>query len=449
MASKSSSSPLPLRVGLAGFGTVGSGVLRLLQRNQEEIQRRCGRPIIVTDVANRHIEKIEHLESLGIRIHSNPLALTQRTDIDVIIEVMGGTTTAREVLSQALASGKSVVTANKALLALHGKELFQQAQEKEVLIGFEASVAGGIPILKVLREGLTANRIEWVAGIINGTSNFILTEMQQKGLDFSTALAEAQRLGYAEADPTFDVDGIDAAHKLSLLSAMAFGSPIQFDHVHTEGIRSLQSRDIRYAESLGYRVKVLGLTRRTAQGIELRVHPALIPNHCLLAHVDGAQNAVMVQSDAVGSTLYVGAGAGAEPTASAVIADLIDLVHHTSGGTQTIPPMAFTHPIQYPLVPFSETESLFYLRFPVTDRAGVVAELTQILAQHAISLKAMLQQPARDQSTIVDIIMLTHPVKESAIQNALRVIQDLPTVHQPVIRLHVETLGTDASEKTK
>jgi len=431
----------PLRVGIVGFGTVGSGTLRVLQRNQAEIQRRLGRPIIVTDVANRRIEKIEALAEEGIRIHTDPLAVAKHPDVDVVVEVMGGTTVAKEVILAAVAQGKSVVTANKALLALHGATIFDAARKAGVDIGFEASVAGGIPILKVLREGLTANRIEWVAGIINGTSNFILSEMRSKGLDFSTALADAQRLGYAEADPTFDVEGIDAAHKLSILSAMAFGTAIQFEKVHTEGIRQLQSVDIRYAESLGYRVKLLGLTRRTPHGIELRVHPALVPATCLLAQVDGAKNAVMVQGDAVGPTLYVGAGAGSEPTASAVVADLIDVARETQALAQRVtPPLAFGVQTALPVLPISEVETSFYLRFPVTDRSGVVAELTRILAEHHISLSAMLQKPVQEAGGLVDVIMLTHRVKESAVQAALRVIEDLPSVHQPVIRLHVETL---------
>ncbi|MES2207844.1 MAG: homoserine dehydrogenase [Pseudomonadota bacterium] len=434
----------PLRVGIIGFGTVGGGTLSVLQRNQEEIQRRLGRPIVVTDVANRRIEKINVLKNEGIRIHSDALAVARHPDVDVVIEVMGGTTLAKEVVLTAIAEGKSVVTANKALLALHGQEIFNAAKQAGVHIGFEAAVAGGIPILKVLREGLTANRIEWLAGIINGTSNFILSEMRSKGLDFATVLAEAQRLGYAEADPTFDVEGIDAAHKLSLLSAMAFGSPIQFDKIHTEGIRALQSVDIRYAESLGYRVKLLGLTRRTPKGIELRVHPALVPANCLLAQVDGAKNAILVQGDAVGPTLYVGAGAGAEPTASAVVADIIDIGRYLSEAPHKAPtaaPLAFNEQKEVAVLPMSEVETSFYLRFPVTDRPGVVAELSRILAEHNVSLSALLQKPGQESGGIVDIIVLTHCVKESAVHAALAEIEDLAAVHQPVIRLHVETLG--------
>lgn len=431
----------PLNVGIVGFGTVGGGTLRVIQRNQAEIQSRLGRPIVVTDVANRRIAKIEALEEEGIRIHTDPLAITQHPEVDVVVEVMGGTSLAKEVVLSAIAHGKSVVTANKALLALHGSEIFEAVRKAGVNIGFEASVAGGIPILKVLREGLTANRIQWIAGIINGTSNFILSEMRSKGLDFATVLAQAQALGYAEADPTFDVEGIDAAHKLSILSAMAFGTNIQFDKVHTEGIRQLQSVDIGYAELMGYRVKLLGLTRLTAQGIELRVHPSLVPASCLLAQVDGAQNAVMVKGDAVGPTLYVGAGAGSEPTASSIVADLIDVAREIRNpGLGATPPLAFGSLNNHPILPISEVETSFYLRFPVTDRPGVVADLTRILAEHAISLSAMLQKPGQDTESVVDIIMLTHRVKESAVQAALRVINDLPAVHQPVVRLHVETL---------
>ena len=383
----------PINVGLLGFGTVGGGVFTVLQRNREEISRRAGRAIEIRRVATRTLGKAELAVNAGITVSEDLQAIVNDPEIDIVVELIGGIEPAKTLVLKAIENGKHVVTANKALLALHGNEIFAAAQKKGVMVAFEAAVAGGIPIIKAVREGLTANRIEWIAGIINGTTNFILSEMREKGLAFADVLKEAQRLGYAEADPTFDVEGIDAAHKLMILSAIGFGIPMQFDKAYTEGITKLTREDIRYAEELGYRVKLLGITKRTDHGVELRVHPTLIPEKRLIANVNGAMNAVVVKGDAVGPTLYYGAGAGAEPTASAVVADLVDVTRmHTADPHQRVPHLAF-QPDQLsdlPILPMSEVRSAYYLRLRAMDKPGVLADVTKILGDRNISIDAMM-----------------------------------------------------------
>ncbi|WP_426176161.1 homoserine dehydrogenase [Massilia sp. TWR1-2-2] len=438
----------PIKVGLLGIGTVGEGTFNVLKRNQEEIRRRAGRGIEITMVAARNTERAARLVGGECEIVSDPFAVVDHPDIDIVIELIGGYELPRELVMRAIANGKHVVTANKALLALHGNEIFAAAQEKGVMVAFEAAVAGGIPIIKALREGLTANRIESVAGIINGTTNFILSEMRDKGLDFSTALAQAQGLGYAEADPTFDIEGVDAAHKLTIMSAIAFGIPVQFDKAHVEGISTLQAVDIRYAEQLGYRIKLLGITRRTVidgvEGIELRVHPTLIPTKRLIANVEGAMNAVLVQADAVGATLYYGKGAGAEPTASSVIADLVDITRlATADPEYRVPHLAF-QPNQMTDVaiwPMSEINTSYYLRVYVKNRLGVMADLTRILADARISIDAVLQKEPAEGATRLDIIMLTHQTREKNIDAAIAKIEALDTVVGNVTRIRLESLS--------
>ncbi|WP_031404491.1 homoserine dehydrogenase [Thiomonas sp. FB-Cd] len=433
----------PIRIALLGAGTVASGVVKVLERNQEELRRRAGRGMEVVAVAARDPEKAR--KALGNRspITQDFMALATRPDIDIVVELMGGIEPARQLVLAAIAAGKHVVTANKALLALHGNAIFAAAQEHGVMVAFEAAVAGGIPIIKALREGLAANRIEWVAGIINGTTNFILSEMRSKGLDFDTVLREAQRLGYAEADPTFDIEGIDAAHKITLLCAIAFGVPVQFDKVYIEGITKLQGADIRYAEQLGYRIKLLGITRRTPAGIELRVHPTLIPATRLLANVEGAMNAVVVQGDAVGATLYYGKGAGAEPTASSVIADLVDVTRlHTADPEHRVPHLAFQPGAlaDTPILPMDSIHTAYYLRIHVRDEAGVLAEITHILAENQMSIDALLQRPSGENDQHTDVILLTHETEESRMNNAQDRIQALDSVLAPIVRLRKEEL---------
>jgi homoserine dehydrogenase len=438
----------PIKVGLLGIGTVGEGTFNVLKRNQEEIRRRAGRGIEITMVAARNTERAARLVGGECQVVSDPFAVVDHPDIDIVIELIGGYELPRELVMRAIANGKHVVTANKALLALHGNEIFAAAQEKGVMVAFEAAVAGGIPIIKALREGLTANRIESVAGIINGTTNFILSEMRDKGLDFSTALAQAQGLGYAEADPTFDIEGVDAAHKLTIMSAIAFGIPVQFDKAHVEGISTLEAVDIRYAEQLGYRIKLLGITRRTVidgvEGIELRVHPTLIPTKRLIANVEGAMNAVLVQADAVGATLYYGKGAGAEPTASSVIADLVDITRlATADPEYRVPHLAF-QPNQMTDVaiwPMSEINTSYYLRVYVKNRLGVMADLTRILADARISIDAVLQKEPAEGATRLDIIMLTHQTREKNIDAAIAKIEALDTVVGNVTRIRLESLS--------
>lgn len=438
----------PIRVGLLGIGTVGSGVFRVLQRNREEISRRAGRSIAITKVADLDVERARAIVGDAASVVNDARAVIADPDIDIVVELIGGYGIARQLVMDAIAAGKHVVTANKALLAVHGSEIFAAAQAKGVMVAFEAAVAGGIPIIKALREGLTANRIQWVAGIINGTTNFILTEMRDKGLEFEEVLKEAQRLGYAEADPTFDIEGIDAAHKATLISALAFGIPVQFDKAYVEGITGLQAVDIRYAEQLGYRIKLLGITKRVADGVELRVHPTLVPAKRLIANVEGAMNAVVVQGDAVGTTLYYGKGAGSEPTASAVIADLVDVTRlHTADPQHRVPHLAFQPYAMsdVPIVPMARVVTSYYLRLRVADQAGVLAEVTGILARAGISIDAVLQREA-DQiggegSTQTDLIILTHDTMEGTMNAALADIQALPTVLAPIVRIRKEELA--------
>ena len=440
----------PIKVGLLGIGTVGSGTFNVLKRNQEEIRRRAGRGIEITMVADLNTERAKELTGGLCEVVADARLIVENPEIDIVIELIGGYGIAKELVLKAIANGKHVVTANKALLATHGNEIFAAAQAKGVMVAFEAAVAGGIPIIKALREGLTANRIEWIAGIINGTTNFILSEMRDKGLDFDTVLKEAQRLGYAEADPTFDIEGVDAAHKATIMSAIAFGIPVQFDKAHVEGITKLQAVDIRYAEQLGYRIKLLGITKRTPQGVELRVHPALVPSKRLIANVEGAMNAVLVQADAVGTTMYYGKGAGSEPTASAVIADLVDITRlHTADAAQRVPHLAF-QPDQMsdaPVLPMSEVVTSYYLRLRVADQAGVLAKVTGLLAAAGISIDAMLQRPAGEShaearaAPQTDLIILTHTVREGAMNEVLAQMQQLPTVLAPIVRIRKEELA--------
>jgi homoserine dehydrogenase len=434
----------PIQVGILGVGTVGRGTFEVLRRNQSEIQRRAGRGIEVSVVSARDEAKVRAIVGEGVRIVTDPFELVRDPAIDIVAELMGGTELARRLVLAAIDAGKHVVTANKALLALHGTEIFAAAQARGVVVAFEAAVAGGIPIIKSLREGLTANRIAWIAGIINGTTNFILSEMRSKGLDFDVVLKQAQELGYAEADPTFDIEGVDAAHKLTLMSAIAFGTPVQFDRAYMEGITRLQAADIRYAEQLGYRIKLLGITRRRAEGIELRVHPTLIPSQRLIANVEGAMNAVVVNGDAVGTTLHYGKGAGAEPTASAVIADLVDVTRlHTADPDHRVPHLAFRADAlaSTPILPMEAVVTSFYLRLRVADQPGVLAKLTGILADHRISIDAVLQRESFEGEAQTDLIILTHDTIEGEMNQALAQMQALPTVLAPIVRLRKEELN--------
>jgi len=434
----------PIQVGLLGIGTVGSGVFNVLQRNQEEIRRRAGRGIEIAMVADLDVERAKAVVGDGVQVVNDARAVIANPDIDIVIELIGGYGVAKALVLEAIAAGKHVVTANKALLAVHGTEIFAAASAKGVIVAFEAAVAGGIPIIKALREGLTANRIEWIAGIINGTTNFILSEMRSKGLDFGVVLKEAQRLGYAEADPTFDIEGVDAAHKATIMSAIAFGIPVQFDKAHVEGITQLQAADIKYAEQLGYRIKLLGLTRRRENGIELRVHPTLVPANRLIANVEGAMNAVVVQGDAVGTTLYYGKGAGSEPTASAVIADLVDITRlHTADPDHRVPHLAFQPDAMNdtPILPMEQVLTSFYLRLIVADEAGVLSRITTILAEHDISIDAVLQRESAEGEKQTDLIILTHETVEGRMNKALAQMQALPTVLAPIVRLRKEELA--------
>lgn len=433
----------PMNVGLLGIGTVGGGTFTVLSRNAEEITRRAGRPISITVVADKNLELARQVTAGACAVTDDAFAVVNDPNVDIVIELIGGYGVAKELVMQAIANGKHVVTANKALLAVHGNEIFAAAQQKGVIVAFEAAVAGGIPIIKALREGLSANRIEWAAGIINGTTNFILSEMRDKGLAFADVLKEAQRLGYAEADPTFDIEGVDAAHKATLISAIAFGIPVQFDKAYVEGITKLQASDIKYAEQLGYRIKLLGIAKRREQGVELRVHPTLVPAKRLLANVEGAMNAVLVKADAVGATLYYGKGAGAEPTASAVIADLVDVTRvATADAQQRVPHLAF-QPDQLhdlPILPISEIETAYYLRLRVEDKPGVLADITRILADQSISIDAMLQREPEEGEAQTDIIILTHVCKESAADAAIAKIEVLAAQKGKVKRIRLEEL---------
>ncbi len=433
-----------INVGLLGIGTVGGGTYAVLTRNQEEISRRAGRPIRIVAVADRNVERARELVGPDVTVTDDAFSLVKDPQIDIIIELIGGYTTARELVLQAIANGKHVVTANKALLAVHGNEIFAAAQKQGVMVAFEAAVAGGIPIIKALREGLSANRIQWLAGIINGTTNFILSEMRDKGLSFADVLAEAQRLGYAEADPTFDIEGIDAAHKATLMAAIAFGIPVQFEKAHVEGITNLDAIDIKYAEQLGYRIKLLGIAKRQAAGVELRVHPTLVPSKRLIANVEGAMNAVLVQGDAVGATLYYGKGAGAEPTASAVIADLVDVTRlSTADPLNRVPHLAF-QPDQLsdlPILPLEDVETACYLRLRALDRPGVLADVTRILADLNISIESMIQREPAQGEDQTDVVLLTHVAREKDINDAIVRIEALDSIAGQVVRIRMEALN--------
>ena len=433
-----------VKVGLMGLGTVGGGTFNVLMRNADEITRRVGRDISISHIAARDYDP-DGLSSLeGVTITDDAFQVVNDPEVDMVVELIGGYEPARELVLQAIKNGKHVVTANKALIAMHGNEIFAAAQEKGVMVAFEAAVAGGIPIIKALREGLAANHIEWIAGIINGTGNFILTEMRDKGRDFADVLKEAQELGYAEADPTFDVEGIDAAHKLAILGSIAFGVPLQFDKVFTEGISRVTRDDVNYAEELGYRIKHLGVTRRTDKGIEMRVHPTLIPEKRLIANVDGVMNAVLVQGDAVGPTLYYGAGAGAEPTASAVIADIVDVARVlTADPENRVPHLAYQTDAMNdtPVLGMDDIETAYYLRLQAKDEPGVLADVTKILGDQGISIEAIIQKEPADDATDVTVIMLTHRVQESFMNLAIEKIQSLSEVTADVVRIRVESLG--------
>ncbi len=434
----------PINVGLLGIGTVGGGTHAVLTRNQEEITRRAGRPIRITAVADRNVERARGLVGADVTVTDDAFSLVKDPNIDIIVELIGGYTTALELVMMAIENGKHVVTANKALLAVHGNAIFAAAQKKGVMVAFEAAVAGGIPIIKALREGLSANRIQWLAGIINGTTNFILSEMRDKGLSFETVLKEAQSLGYAEADPTFDIEGVDAAHKATLMASIAFGIPVQFDKAHVEGITRLDGIDIQYAEQLGYRIKLLGIAKRQANGVELRVHPTLVPAKRLIANVEGAMNAVLVWGDAVGATLYYGKGAGAEPTASAVIADLVDVTRLATADPQNrVPHLAF-QPDQLsdlPILPLDEVETACYMRMRALDKPGVLADVTRILADLNISIDAMIQKEPAEGEAETDVVLLTHVARERDINAAIRNIEELASIHGKVTRIRMEALN--------
>ena len=433
-----------LSVGLLGIGTVGGGTYAVLTRNAAEITRRTGVTIQVVQVADRNIEHAKAVTGGKVDVTSDAFAVVSNPKVDVVVELIGGYTLSKELVLKAIENGKHVVTANKALLALHGNEIFAAALKKNVIVAFEAAVAGGIPIIKALREGLAANKIEWVAGIINGTTNFILTEMREKGLAFADVLGEAQRLGYAEADPTFDVEGIDAAHKLTIMSAIAFGMPMKFEQAYTEGITKLQQTDIKYAEELGYRIKLLGIAKRTDAGVELRVHPTLISEKRLIANVNGAMNAVVVKGDAVGPTLYYGAGAGAEPTASAVVADLMDVARlQNTSAEQRVPYLAFqpNSIADLPVLNIAEVHSAYYLRLRASDKPGVLAGVTKILADHNISIDAMLQKEPDDNVTEADIVILTHNTQEKNMDAGIAAIEALPAIVGKVVKIRMEELA--------
>ncbi|MCW3480488.1 homoserine dehydrogenase [Neisseriaceae bacterium JH1-16] len=433
----------PINIGVMGVGTVGGGTAQVLRNNAEEISRRAGRAIRLFMAANRDVARAREVCGDDVTVVDDAFAIVNHPEVDIVVELIGGDTIAKELVLKAIANGKHVVTANKKLLAVHGNEIFARAQEKGVMVAFEAAVAGGIPIIKALREGLSANHIEWIAGIINGTSNFILTEMREKGSNFADVLAEAQRLGYAEADPTFDVEGHDAGHKLTIMASIAFGIPMQFDKCYLEGISQLTSKDIKYAEELGYRVKLLGLTRRTDAGIELRVHPTLIPEKRLIANVNGVMNAVLAKGDAVGPTLYYGAGAGALPTASAVVADIVDVTRLlTADPEHRVPHLAF-QPDQLKdltILPIDEIYSSYYLRIGAVDRAGVLANITSLLAEQGISIEAVIQKGSVSDGS-AEVVILTHLVQEKAVNAAIAAIEALDSVHGKVVRLRMEELN--------
>jgi len=434
----------PIRIGLLGIGTVGGGTYDVLTRNAEEITRRVGRPLVITRVADLDTDLARRVTGGTPDITDDAYSVTRDPDIDIVIELIGGYGIARTLVLDAIEHGKHVVTANKALLATHGNEIFAAAHDRGVVVAFEAAVGGGIPIIKALREGLVANRIEWIAGIINGTTNFILSEMRDRGVDFAAALADAQANGYAEADPTFDIEGIDAAHKLTLMASIAWGIPVRFDDAYVEGITKVEQTDIRYAERLGYRLKLLGVTRRRTDGVELRVHPCLVPGSRLIANVEGVMNAVLVQGDAVGPTLYYGAGAGSQPTASAVIADLVDVARLiTADPNQRVPHLAFQpdRMSDIPVLPIEDVKSWYYLRMRLADQPGVLADVTRILADESVSIDAALQQEPGEEEAQADIVLLTHRTTERAIQAAIAKIEALESNFRPVVLLRMERLS--------
>jgi homoserine dehydrogenase len=436
----------PAKIGILGLGTVGCGTVNVLARNRDEITRRAGREIKVVQASARDLRKMRACPTEGIQLVDDPRQIVRNPDIEVVVELIGGYEPARELVLEAIANGKHVVTANKALIAVHGNEIFDAAQKKGVMVAFEAAVAGGIPIIKAIREGLTGNQIEWLAGIINGTSNFILTEMCDKGRDFAEVLAEAQRRGYAEADPTFDVEGIDAAHKLTILAAIAFGIPLQFKQAYTEGITKITRTDVQYAEELGYRIKQLGIARRVNGAVELRVHPTLIPHRRIIANVDGVMNAVLVKGDAVGPTLFYGAGAGADPTASAITADLVDVVRTmTTDPNNRVPHLAFQPDaiVNLPILPMDEVHTSYYLRVHAADRPGVLADITRILGDLGISIEAIRQKEPHEGESVVPIIILTQRVVEKNINTAIAQIEKLPTTQGSVVRIRLEQLDRD------
>jgi homoserine dehydrogenase len=434
----------PIKVGVLGLGTVGGGTVNVLKRNAAEIARRAGRDIIITRASARDLSKPRLCDTQGILLSTDPMDIINDPEIDIVLELIGGAGYVKELVLKAIANGKHVVTANKSLLALHGNEIFAEASKQGVIVAFEAAVAGGIPIIKAIREGLSGNQIQWLAGIINGTGNFILTEMRDKGRDFADVLAEAQALGYAEADPTFDVEGIDAGHKLTLLASIAFGIPLQFEKVYTEGITRITRTDVEYAEQLGYRIKSLGIARKTERGIELRVHPTLIPERRLIANVNGVMNAVVVKGDAVGATLYYGAGAGAEPTGSSVVADIIDVVRAlTADPENRVPHLAFQADAlsDIPLLSSDDFQTAYYLRLNAEDKPGVLADVTKILADHQISIEAIIQKEPAKGETTVPIIMLTQITVEREMNAAIAAVEALATVNGKVSRIRVESLG--------
>ncbi|MGZ8218662.1 homoserine dehydrogenase [Methylomagnum sp.] len=434
----------PVKIGLLGLGTVGGGTVRVLKRNASEITRRAGREIQIVAASARDLSRARICDTDGIRLTTDSYSIVNDPDIDIVVELIGGLDPAKDLVMQALDAGKHVVTANKMLIALHGNEVFARAQEKGLMVAFEAAVAGGIPIIKAVREGLAGNTVEWLAGIINGTCNFILTEMREKGRDFGDVLAEAQALGYAEADPTFDVEGIDAAHKLTILASIAFGIPLQFDKAYVEGISGITALDVTYAEALGYRIKLLGIARRAVEGVELRVHPTLIPERRLIANVNGVMNAVLVKGDAVGPTLYYGAGAGAEPTASSVVADIVDVVRAlTADPDNRVPHLAFQPGAitDVPILSIGAVETAYYLRLSAEDKPGVLADVTRILADHSISIEAIIQKEPPKGETQLPVILLTHKVRERELDEAIAKIEALPTIGGKVKRIRVETLG--------
>lgn len=434
----------PVKVGLLGLGTVGGGTVNVLKRNAQEIARRAGRGIVITHAAARDINKPRICSTEGIELTEDPLQVVNDPDVQIIVELIGGEEDARDLVMRSISNGKHVVTANKALIAKHGNEIFNEAQKKGVMVAFEAAVAGGIPIIKAVREGLAGNRIEWIAGIINGTGNYILTEMRDKGSDFADVLADAQRLGYAEADPAFDVDGTDAAHKLTILAAIAFGIPLQFKKVYTEGITGITNQDVEVAQELGYRIKHLGIAKRTDKGIEMRVHPTLIPKRRLIANVNGVMNAVLINADAVGTTLYYGPGAGAEPTASAVVADLVDVVRTlTSDPENRVPHLAFQADAltDIPILPIEEVITAYYLRLQADDKPGVLADVTKILGDREISIEAILQKEPNSKDANATIILLTHNVMEGIMNQAIEKIEALDTITGEVVRIRLERLN--------